>query len=163
MILSPLLCLFGCANWGRVLLKRPICISEMLLGPRKYNFNNVPPLHFLIDFNAHKNQRCFATCANSTPDHDRLWILVISNNCRGAWSVRTPDSTVLGVMNLLNRKELLTMNLLNRKELLTMNLLNRKELLTMNLLNRKELIPALTCGPFQKFSASTELYEFFFQ
>ncbi|GFU93464.1 hypothetical protein TNCV_2728511 [Trichonephila clavipes] len=38
---------------------------------RKYNsFNNVFPVHFLIDFSAlfHKNQRLSATCTNSVPD-----------------------------------------------------------------------------------------------
>ncbi|GFU04961.1 hypothetical protein TNCV_1290621 [Trichonephila clavipes] len=40
-------------------------------------------VHLLIDFNAlfHKNQRYFATCTNSTPDHDRLLILAKFNNC----------------------------------------------------------------------------------
>ncbi|GFT99536.1 uncharacterized protein TNCV_3239721 [Trichonephila clavipes] len=109
----------------------------MLLGPRKYNcFKNVPLVHFLIDFNAlfHKNQRCFATCTNSAPDHDRLWILF--NNCRGAWSVHRPDSIVWGVTNLLNCKELL--------------------------ISEKESLPALTCRTSQKFSASSKRYEFIF-
>ncbi|GFU61839.1 uncharacterized protein TNCV_4564841 [Trichonephila clavipes] len=89
-----------------------------------------------IDFNAlfNKNQRCFATCTNSTPDHARLWILAMFNNCRRAWSVHTPDSVVLGIMNLLNREELL--------------------------ISEKESLPTLTCGPSQKFSASSEPYEF---
>ncbi|GFW88659.1 peptidyl-prolyl cis-trans isomerase FKBP4 [Trichonephila clavipes] len=103
-------CLFLALQTDAVLLKRAICISEMLLVPWKYNiFNNVPLVHFLIDFNSllHKNQRCFATCTKTAPDHDRLRILAMFNNCRGAWSVRTPDSIVLGVMNFLKRKELL--------------------------------------------------------
>ncbi|GFS57627.1 uncharacterized protein TNCV_1402561 [Trichonephila clavipes] len=111
----------------------------MLLVPRKYNsFNNVPLVHFLIHFNAlfHKNRRCFDTCANSAPGHDRLWILAMLNNFRGACSVHTPDSIILGVMNLLNRKEFL--------------------------ISGKESLPALTQGPSQKFSASSEPYEFVF-
>ncbi|GFT13252.1 uncharacterized protein TNCV_4077071 [Trichonephila clavipes] len=96
---------------------------------------NVPLLHFLIDFNAllHKNQRCFATCANSSPDHDRLRVLAMFDNCRGAWSDHAPDFIVLGLMNLLNRKQLL--------------------------ISEKESLPVLTCSPSQKFSAS-EPYEF---
>ncbi|GFW57636.1 uncharacterized protein TNCV_2925551 [Trichonephila clavipes] len=111
----------------------------MLLVQRKYNsFNNVSLVHFLIDFNAlfHENQCSFAACENSAPDHDRLWISAMFNNRRGAWSVHTPDSIVLGVMNLVNRKVLL--------------------------ISEKESLPALTCGPSQKFSASLELYEFVF-
>ncbi|GFV66435.1 uncharacterized protein TNCV_3509091 [Trichonephila clavipes] len=93
-------CVFLALQSGAVLLKRPICISEMLLVPRKYNgFNNVPLGHFLIDFNAHKNDRCLATCTNSTSDHGRLWILEMFNNCRGAWSVHIPDSIVLGIIS----------------------------------------------------------------
>ncbi|GFW22098.1 uncharacterized protein TNCV_1632291 [Trichonephila clavipes] len=53
------------------------------------------------------------------------------NNYQGAWSVHAPDSIILGVMNLLNRKELL--------------------------ISEKESLPALTCGPSQKLSASPEL------
>ncbi|GFT58622.1 uncharacterized protein TNCV_1250761 [Trichonephila clavipes] len=45
------------------------------------------------------------------------------NNCRGAWSVHRPDSIILGVMNLLNRKELLIIE--------------------------KESFPVLICGPCQ--------------
>ncbi|GFX54553.1 uncharacterized protein TNCV_792401 [Trichonephila clavipes] len=111
----------------------------MPLVPRKYNsFNNVPPVHFLIDFNTlfYKNRSSFATCTNSAPEHDRLWILAMFNNCRGAWSVHTPDSFVLGVINLLNRKELL--------------------------ISEKESLPTLTCRPSQKFSASSEPHEFIF-
>ncbi|GFV92494.1 uncharacterized protein TNCV_1743991 [Trichonephila clavipes] len=63
-------------------------------------------------------------------------ILVMFNNCRGAWGVHTPDSIVLGVMNLLNRKELT--------------------------ISEKESLPTLTFGSSQKFSASSEPYEFFF-
>ncbi|GFU21757.1 uncharacterized protein TNCV_3123471 [Trichonephila clavipes] len=123
----------------KFLLKRPICIYEKLLVPRKYNsFNNVPLVYFLIDFNAlfHKNQRCFATFSNSATNHDRLWILGMFTYWKGAWSVHTPDSIVLGVIKLLNRKELL--------------------------INEKESLPALTFGPSQKFSASSEPYEFVF-
>ncbi|GFW40204.1 uncharacterized protein TNCV_5118871 [Trichonephila clavipes] len=111
----------------------------MLFGTRKYNsFENVPLIPFLIDFNAlfHKIQMCFATCANFTPDHDRLWILVMFKNCRGAWSVHRPDPVALGVLNLLNRKELL--------------------------ISEKKSFPALTCGPSQKFSASSQPYELVF-
>ncbi|GFT67349.1 uncharacterized protein TNCV_2360071 [Trichonephila clavipes] len=111
----------------------------MLLVPRKCNsLNNVPPVHFLIDFNAlfHKNQRRFATGTNSAPDHDRLWILAMFNNCRCSWSVHTPDFIVLGVMYLLNRQELL--------------------------LIEKEFLPTLTFGPSQKSSSSSVLCEFFF-
>ncbi|GFT17938.1 uncharacterized protein TNCV_4910951 [Trichonephila clavipes] len=46
------------------------------------------------------------------------------NNYRGAWSVHRPDSIVLGVMNLLDRKELLV--------------------------SVKESLPTLTCGPVSK-------------
>ncbi|GFU93238.1 uncharacterized protein TNCV_4217641 [Trichonephila clavipes] len=93
-------------------------------------FKNAPLVHFLIDFNAlcHKIQRCFTTCDNSAADHDQLWILGMFNNCRGVWSFHKPDSIVLGVMNLLERKVLL--------------------------LIQKESLPVLTCGPSQKFSAS---------
>ncbi|GFT10099.1 RNase H domain-containing protein [Trichonephila clavipes] len=65
----------------------------------------------------------------------RTWAMF--NNCRGAWSIYTSDSIVLAVMNLLNRKALL--------------------------INEKESLPALTCCPSQKFSASSEPYEFVFQ
>ncbi|GFX10370.1 uncharacterized protein TNCV_1867651 [Trichonephila clavipes] len=58
------------------------------------------------------------------------------NNCRGAWNVHTLDSIALGVMNLLNRKEFL--------------------------MSEKESLPSLTCGPSEKFSASSEPYEFVF-
>ncbi|GFT05690.1 hypothetical protein TNCV_1045461 [Trichonephila clavipes] len=80
-------------------------------GPTEVQFliKNVPLVLFLIDFNAlfSKTQRCFATCTNSAPDHGRLLILVKFNNCRSTWGIHTPDSIVLGVRNLLNRKELL--------------------------------------------------------
>ncbi|GFT18061.1 uncharacterized protein TNCV_4837961 [Trichonephila clavipes] len=56
--------------------------------------------------------------------------------CRGAWSVRTPDSIFWGVMILLSRKELLT--------------------------SKKESFLTLTCGPSQKFSGSSEPHECFF-
>ncbi|GBM45341.1 hypothetical protein AVEN_172960-1 [Araneus ventricosus] len=56
------------------------------------------------------------------------------NNCRGAWSVYRADLIVLGVMSLLDGKELL--------------------------ISEKESLPALTCAPSQKFSASLELHEF---
>ncbi|GFU62212.1 uncharacterized protein TNCV_2474431 [Trichonephila clavipes] len=56
------------------------------------------------------------------------------NICRGTWSVHKPDSIVLGVMSLLNHKKLL--------------------------ISEKESLPALICGPSEKFSASPELYEF---
>ncbi|GFU57633.1 hypothetical protein TNCV_3637901 [Trichonephila clavipes] len=68
-------CAFLALQTGAVLMKCPISISKMLLVPRKNNiFNNVPLVHFLIDFIAlfHKNQICFAICTNPTPDHDRL-------------------------------------------------------------------------------------------
>ncbi|GFV45939.1 uncharacterized protein TNCV_1977751 [Trichonephila clavipes] len=52
------------------------------------------------------------------------------NNYRGVWSVHRSDSIVLGVINLLNCKELL--------------------------ISEKESFPALTCGLSQKFSASPE-------
>ncbi|GFT21065.1 transposable element Tcb2 transposase [Trichonephila clavipes] len=58
------------------------------------------------------------------------------NKYRGAWSVHTPDSIVLGFMNLLNREELL--------------------------ISEKESIPAINCGPSQKFSAPSEPYELVF-
>ncbi|GFX61351.1 transposable element Tcb1 transposase [Trichonephila clavipes] len=52
------------------------------------------------------------------------------NNFRDAWNVHTPDSIIWGVINLLNRKELLV--------------------------SKKESLPALTSSPSQKFSASSE-------
>ncbi|GFT28422.1 uncharacterized protein TNCV_428411 [Trichonephila clavipes] len=58
------------------------------------------------------------------------------NNCRGVWSVHKPDYIVMRVMNLLKRKELLIID--------------------------KESLPVLTCGPSQKFSTSSEPYEFLF-
>ncbi|GFS94778.1 uncharacterized protein TNCV_4456601 [Trichonephila clavipes] len=58
------------------------------------------------------------------------------NNCRGAWSFHAPDSIVLGVMNLLNRTELL--------------------------ISEKDYLLTLTCGSSQKFSASSEPNEFVF-
>ncbi|GBO40663.1 hypothetical protein AVEN_57258-1 [Araneus ventricosus] len=56
------------------------------------------------------------------------------DNCRGAWSIYRPDPIVLGVMSLLDGKELL--------------------------ISEKESLPALTCGPSQKFSASLEPHKF---
>ncbi|GFT26847.1 hypothetical protein TNCV_3710121 [Trichonephila clavipes] len=66
----------------------------MLLGLRQYIFKNVPLVHFLIDFNTlfHETEMCFATCTNSAPDHDRLWILATYNYCRGALSVHRQTS-----------------------------------------------------------------------
>ncbi|GBM13761.1 hypothetical protein AVEN_90023-1 [Araneus ventricosus] len=58
------------------------------------------------------------------------------NNCRGAWSVYRPDAIVLGVMSLLDGEELL--------------------------ISEKESLPALTCSPSKKFSASLESHEFVF-
>ncbi|GFV92604.1 uncharacterized protein TNCV_1374551 [Trichonephila clavipes] len=72
-----------------------------------------------------KTKGVLETNANSAPDHERLRILAMFNNCRGAWSVHTPDSIVLGVTNLLNRKELF--------------------------ISQKESLPALTYGSSQKF------------
>ncbi|GFT43147.1 hypothetical protein TNCV_5119971 [Trichonephila clavipes] len=54
------------------------------------------------------------------------------NNCRGAWSFHTPDSFVLGVINFLNRKELL--------------------------ISEKESLPALICNPSQMFSTFSKPY-----
>ncbi|GBN26347.1 hypothetical protein AVEN_233383-1 [Araneus ventricosus] len=58
------------------------------------------------------------------------------NNCRGAWSVCRPYPIVLGVMSLLDGKELL--------------------------ISEKESLPVLTYGLSQKFSASLEPHEFVF-
>ncbi|GFV90159.1 uncharacterized protein TNCV_4378751 [Trichonephila clavipes] len=57
-------------------------------------------------------------------------------NYRGAWSVHRSDYIVLGVMNLLNRKELL--------------------------ISEKESLPAPLAAPSQKFSISSEPHEFVF-
>ncbi|GFS99376.1 hypothetical protein TNCV_1601811 [Trichonephila clavipes] len=111
----------------------------MRLSPRKYNrFNNVPLVNFLIDFNElfPKTQRCFATFSNSASDPGRLWILALLNNCRVAWSVHGPDSIILRVMNLFDRKEFLIIE--------------------------KESLLVLTCGPSQNCLASLEPYEFVF-
>ncbi|GBN26909.1 hypothetical protein AVEN_170184-1 [Araneus ventricosus] len=91
-------------------------------------------LHCQVLFGPRKNQRCIAACANSAPDHDRLWMLAMFDNYRGTWSIYRPDHIVLGVMSLLDGKELL--------------------------ISEKESLPALTCGPSQKFSASLEPHEF---
>ncbi|GFX20426.1 uncharacterized protein TNCV_3487841 [Trichonephila clavipes] len=97
--------------------------------------NKVSLVHFLMDFNAlfHKNQRCFAICLNFTSDHDRLWILAMFNNCLECTNLIL---SFLGVMNLLNCKELL--------------------------IGDKESLPTMTCGPSRKFSASSEPYELVF-
>ncbi|GFT28473.1 uncharacterized protein TNCV_428871 [Trichonephila clavipes] len=58
------------------------------------------------------------------------------NNCQGSWSVHRLDSTVWGVINFLDRKELL--------------------------ISEKESLPAQTCTPSQRFSASSEPYKFVF-
>ncbi|GFX33716.1 hypothetical protein TNCV_1933831 [Trichonephila clavipes] len=69
----------------------------MLLVPRKNNVaNNVPLLHFLIDFNA-----IFATCTNSTMTDFGYWQCSTFSEVLGAF-YRLED------MNLLNRKELLS-------------------------------------------------------
>ncbi|GBN76156.1 Peptidyl-prolyl cis-trans isomerase FKBP4 [Araneus ventricosus] len=107
----PFLCLFGLVSWCGVLLKRPVYIAEVLYGPWK----------------------CFAACANSAPDHDRLWMLATFNNCQGAWSVYRPGPIILGVMSLLDGKELL--------------------------ISEKGSLPALICGLSQKFSVFLEPHE----
>ncbi|GFU31460.1 putative DD41D transposase [Trichonephila clavipes] len=53
------------------------------------------------------------------------------NNFRGSWSIHAPDSLVLEIMNLLNRKKLL--------------------------ISEKESLPVLTCGPSQNFYRLTEV------
>ncbi|GBM81380.1 hypothetical protein AVEN_167360-1 [Araneus ventricosus] len=83
-----------------------------------------------------RNQRCFAACANSAPDDDRLWMLAMFNHCRGARSVYRPDHIVLGVMSLLDGRKLR--------------------------ISEKESLPELTCGQSQKFSASLEPHELVF-
>ncbi|GFX21350.1 RNA-directed DNA polymerase from mobile element jockey [Trichonephila clavipes] len=60
------------------------------------------------------------------------------NNCRGPGSVHTQDSIVLGVINLLKCKGLLS------------------------LISEKESLRVLTCGPSQKLSASSDPYELVF-
>ena len=63
--------------------------------------------NFLVDFHAliDANRRCFASCINSTLNHDGLRILLMFNYRGSSRSFIRPNSVVLIVMRLFHCKE----------------------------------------------------------
>jgi len=110
MGLAPVLRHFRFVSRSGVLLKGPMRVAEVLLGPRKYHgLKNVAAVDFLVDFDPliHENQGCFAAGANSASDHDGLRILTMFDDGRRTRSFCGPDSVILVVVGLFYGKKLL--------------------------------------------------------
>ena len=102
--LAPTLRCFFLTRWSRVLLKRPVTITEMLMNPWKDNGN-----HILCSFSPPdtiKPEIGGPWRANSGLNHHRLRILKVLYNSKSIWSIKRPNSVVLMIVCLLDGKKL---------------------------------------------------------